>query len=50
MQMLIEDPQRRREMGDWSRSRVEAKYDCPRIIPRLVQDYEEVLGSEHATR
>ena len=48
IQMLLEDPQRRREMGDRGRAKVEAKYAWPKIIPRLVRVYEEVLGSRGA--
>jgi glycosyltransferase involved in cell wall biosynthesis len=44
MQMLLDDPQRRREMGERGRAKVEAKYAWSKIIPRLVQVYEEVLA------
>jgi glycosyltransferase involved in cell wall biosynthesis len=44
IQMLLDDPQRRREMGERGRAKVEAKYGWPRIIPRLVRVYEEVLA------
>jgi len=43
-QMLLDDPQRRREIGERGRAKVEAKYAWPRIIPRLVRVYEEVLA------
>jgi glycosyltransferase involved in cell wall biosynthesis len=44
MQVLLDDPERRRQMGLRGRSKVEEKYDWPTIIPRLVRTYEEVLG------
>ncbi|MGA9349015.1 MAG: glycosyltransferase family 4 protein [Anaerolineae bacterium] len=45
IQMLLDDPQQRREMGERGRAKVEAKYAWPKIIPRLVRVYEEVLAS-----
>ncbi|MGQ9494146.1 MAG: glycosyltransferase family 4 protein, partial [Anaerolineae bacterium] len=48
MQTLLDDPQRRREMGKRGRVKVEEKYAWKKIIPRLVRVYEEVLGSEGA--
>lgn len=50
IQMLLDDPQRRREMGERGRAKVEEKYAWPRIIPRLVQVYEEVLADAGANR
>lgn len=47
-QMLLDDPQRRREMGERGRDKVEEKYAWPKIIPRLVQVYEEVLTNATA--
>jgi glycosyltransferase involved in cell wall biosynthesis len=44
IQMLLDDPQRRREMGERGRDKVEEKYAWPKIIPRLVRVYEEVLA------
>ncbi|MBO9370914.1 MAG: glycosyltransferase family 4 protein [Chloroflexi bacterium] len=44
MRALLEDPQRRAQMGRQGRARVEAEYAWPRIIPRLVQAYQEALG------
>jgi len=44
--LLAEGPQRRREMGERGRSKVEEKYDWPKIIPRLVRIYEEVLNAD----
>ncbi len=41
--MLLNDPQRRREMGERGRDKVEEKYAWPKIIPGLVQVYEEAL-------
>jgi len=46
MQMLLDDPQQRREMGERGRAKVEARYAWPRIIPRLVQAYQEALESD----
>jgi len=43
MRALLEDPQRRAQMGRQGRARVEAEYAWPRIIPRLVQAYQEAL-------
>ena len=43
LRLLQDDPQRRREMGAHGRARVEARYDWPRIIPRLERVYTEVL-------
>lgn len=48
IQMLLDDPQRRREMGERGRAKVEEKYAWPKIIPRLVQVYEEVLTNATA--
>jgi len=45
IRMLLDDPQRRREMGERGRAKVEEKYAWPKIIPKLVSVYEEVLGS-----
>lgn len=46
IQMLLDDPQRRQEMGERGRAKVEEKYAWPKIIPRLVQVYEEVLSGQ----
>ncbi len=43
IQALLDDPDRRREMGGRGRTKVEERYAWPRIIPRLVQVYEEAL-------
>jgi glycosyltransferase involved in cell wall biosynthesis len=48
IQMLLDDPQRRREMGERGRDKVEEKYAWPKIIPRLVRVYEEVLANATA--
>ena len=48
MQMLLDDAPRCQEMGKLGRAKVEARYNWPVIIPRLLQVYEEVLGSEGA--
>ena len=42
--LLAEGPQRRRAMGQRGRAKVEQKYTWPKIIPRLVQVYEDVLA------
>jgi glycosyltransferase involved in cell wall biosynthesis len=41
--MLLNDRQRWREMGERGRYKVEEKYAWPKIIPGLVQVYEEAL-------
>jgi glycosyltransferase involved in cell wall biosynthesis len=46
--MLLDDPQRRREMGERGRDKVEEKYAWPKIIPRLVRVYEGVLANATA--
>ena len=43
LQTLLDDPQRRQEMGEQGRAKVETKYAWPKIIPRLVEVYEEVV-------
>lgn len=43
IQMLLDDPQRRREMGEHGRSKVEEKYAWPKITSKLVRIYEELL-------
>lgn len=43
IRVLLDDPQHRREMGEQGRAKVEAKYAWPRIIPKLVRVYEDVL-------
>jgi glycosyltransferase involved in cell wall biosynthesis len=48
MQALLDDAQRRHEMGQRGCAKVEERYAWPKIIPRLVQVYEEVLGSRGA--
>ncbi|MCP4536825.1 MAG: glycosyltransferase family 4 protein [Chloroflexi bacterium] len=45
IQTLLSSPQRRREMGERGRAKVEEKYAWPKILPRLVQVYEEVLAN-----
>nr|MBC7245835.1 glycosyltransferase family 4 protein [Chloroflexota bacterium] len=42
--MLLDDPRRRQEMGERGRAKVVEKYAWPKIIPRLVRVYEEVLA------
>jgi glycosyltransferase involved in cell wall biosynthesis len=49
MRTLLDDAQRRREMGERGRNKVEARYDWPQIIPRLAQVYERVLGHGNTT-
>jgi glycosyltransferase involved in cell wall biosynthesis len=46
MRLLLDDPSRRREMGERGRAKVEEKYAWPVIIPRLVQVYAEVLSGQ----
>ncbi len=41
---LVDDPERRREMGERGRAKVEAQYDWSVVIPRLVEIYEEALA------
>jgi glycosyltransferase involved in cell wall biosynthesis len=41
---LLDDSRLRRQMGQQGRCKVEAQYAWPRIIPRLVEFYEEVLA------
>jgi glycosyltransferase involved in cell wall biosynthesis len=48
IQMLLDAPQRRREMGERGRDKVEEKYAWPKIIPRLVRVYKEVLANATA--
>jgi glycosyltransferase involved in cell wall biosynthesis len=48
IQMLLGDPQRRQEMGERGWAKVEEKYAWLKIIPRLVQVYEEVLTNATA--
>jgi len=43
IQVLLGDPQRRQEMGEKGRAKVEAKHAWSRIIPKLVRLYEDVL-------
>ncbi|MCS7283799.1 MAG: glycosyltransferase family 4 protein [Anaerolineae bacterium] len=43
-QALLDDPQRRREMGAQGRAKVEDQFAWHRIIPRLVRVYEEALS------
>lgn len=49
MRMLLDDTQRRCEMGERGRNKVEATYDWSRIIPRLAQVYEKVMGCGNIT-
>lgn len=44
IQTLLEDPQRCQEMGKRGRAKVEEKYAWRKIVPRLVQVYEDVLS------
>ena len=44
IQTLLDDPQRRQAMGQRGRAKVEQKYAWPKIIPRLVRVYEDVLA------
>ncbi len=44
IQMLLDDPQRRWEIGERGRAKVEERYAWPVIIPRLVRVYEGVLA------
>ncbi|MBN1954926.1 MAG: glycosyltransferase family 4 protein [Anaerolineae bacterium] len=44
LQELLDQPQRRREMGQHGRAKVEQTYDWSRITPRLAQIYGEVLA------
>jgi glycosyltransferase involved in cell wall biosynthesis len=46
MQMLLDDPQRRQEMGERGRAKVKEKYAWPKIILRLEQIYKEVLSGQ----
>jgi len=46
---LLDDPQLRRQMGQLGRCKVEAQYAWPRIIPRLVEVYEQVLAEGGAS-
>jgi glycosyltransferase involved in cell wall biosynthesis len=48
IQILLNDLQRRREMGERGRDKVEEKYAWQKIIPRLVQVYEKVLTNTTA--
>lgn len=41
---LLDDPSLCREMGRRGRAKVEEKYAWPKIIPRLIEVYEEALG------
>lgn len=45
IQYLLDNPKLQREMGIRGREKVEAIYDWPKIIPRLVLMYEDVLDS-----
>jgi hypothetical protein len=36
-------------MGERGRNKVDSTYDWPKIIPRLAQVYEQVLGCERVT-
>jgi glycosyltransferase involved in cell wall biosynthesis len=49
VQMLLDNPQQQHEMGERGRNKVDSTYDWPKIIPRLVQVYEQVLGCERVT-
>jgi glycosyltransferase involved in cell wall biosynthesis len=40
---LLADASRRQEMGQRGRAKVEGRYDWPRLIPRLVEVYEQAL-------
>jgi glycosyltransferase involved in cell wall biosynthesis len=43
MRALLDAPQRRREMGQRGRAKVEERYAWSRIVPRLLKVYEEVV-------
>jgi len=45
IRMLLDNPSRRREMGAQGRAKAEARYDWHRVIPQLVEVYEQVLGN-----
>jgi glycosyltransferase involved in cell wall biosynthesis len=45
IQTLLHDPERRRQMGQHGRAKVERRFTWPRIIPWLVQVYEDVLAN-----
>jgi glycosyltransferase involved in cell wall biosynthesis len=49
IRLLLDNPQKQREMGIRGRAKVESKYAWPKIIPRLIQMYEEVLDSREIT-
>lgn len=49
IETLLRDPERCRDMGQRGRAKVEEKYAWPKIIPQLVQLYEEVLVDGKAT-
>ena len=44
IQRLLNDPGARREMGLRGRAKVETKYAWPKVIPKLIRMYEEVLA------
>jgi len=45
IQMLMDDPRRRWEMGKKGRAKVEARYTWSSIVPKLVRLYEDALGT-----
>jgi glycosyltransferase involved in cell wall biosynthesis len=45
VELLLDDPQRRQEMGRRGRAKVEERYAWPKVISRLVQVYEEALAN-----
>jgi len=50
LQRLLADAPGRQEMGQRGRKKVEEKYDWPRIVPRLVEVYTEVLSGSPAAQ
>ncbi len=50
IQYLLNDSKMRQEMGEKGRAKVEALYAWPKIIPRLLRMYEEVLDGRTDTR
>ncbi|MEO8165482.1 MAG: hypothetical protein ABI619_08795, partial [Betaproteobacteria bacterium] len=47
---LIDDPQRRREMGDYGRKRVERELEWGHEVPKLLSAYERLWSGGRSQR
>lgn len=46
VQVLLDDPFRRRQMGEQGRANAESKYAWPKVVSRLVQVYESAMATD----